>query len=290
MKLRSTALLILSLCLVIAFSASAGAREYRLGPGDVLSISLWGSVSQQFSVTVGTDGTFELPMIGRVVAEGKTVVELAAELKELFAVYIKEPNVIVDLTRAREIRVQILGNVRTPGLFSFTAETTLSQALAWAGGVTERGDSEAISVQRTSGEVLTVNLKPLLIGVGGEDLDLQDGDTVVVPLGTITVAVIGEVNKPGVYELPRDARLMDALMAAGGPTRTAITNRVTIYEASDLADPQPQGTEIFKGNMQENPTIKQGYVVYVPRNVIWDISLVASILSVLTGIKSLLGL
>ncbi|MGI5854621.1 MAG: SLBB domain-containing protein [Bacillota bacterium] len=290
MKLRSTALLILSLCLVIAFSASAGAREYRLGPGDVLSISLWGSVSQQFSVTVGTDGTFELPMIGRVVAEGKTVVELAAELKELFAVYIKEPNVIVNLTRAREIRVQILGNVRTPGLFSFTAETTLSQALARAGGVTERGDSEAISVQRTSGEVLTVNLKPLLTGVGGEDLDLQDGDTVVVPLGTITVAVIGEVNKPGVYELPRDARLMDALMAAGGPTRTAITNRVTIYEASDLADPQPQGTEIFKGNMQENPTIKQGYVVYVPRNVIWDISLVASILSVLTGIKSLLGL
>lgn len=290
MKLRSTALLILSLCLVIAFSASAGAREYRLGPGDVLSISLWGSVSQQFSVTVGTDGTFELPMIGRVVAEGKTVVELAAELKELFAVYIKEPNVIVNLTCAREIRVQILGNVRTPGLFSFTAETTLSQALARAGGVTERGDSEAISVQRTSGEVLTVNLKPLLTGVGGEDLDLQDGDTVVVPLGTITVAVIGEVNKPGVYELPRDARLMDALMAAGGPTRTAITNRVTIYEASDLADPQPQGTEIFKGNMQENPTIKQGYVVYVPRNVIWDISLVASILSVLTGIKSLLGL
>lgn len=290
MKLRSTALLILSLCLVIAFSASAGAREYRLGPGDVLSISLWGSVSQQFSVTVGTDGTFELPMIGRVVAEGKTVVELAAELKELFAVYIKEPNVIVNLTRAREIRVQILGNVRTPGLFSFTAETTLSQALARAGGVTERGDSEAISVQRTSGEVLTVNLKPLLTGVGGEDLDLQDGDTVVVPLGTFTVAVIGEVNKPGVYELPRDARLMDALMAAGGPTRTAITNRVTIYEASDLADPQPQGTEIFKGNMQENPTIKQGYVVYVPRNVIWDISLVASILSVLTGIKSLLGL
>lgn len=290
MKLRSTALLILSLCLVIAFSVSAGAREYRLGPGDVLSISLWGSVSQQFSVTVGTDGTFELPMIGRVVAEGKTVVELAAELKELFAVYIKEPNVIVNLTCAREIRVQILGNVRTPGLFSFTAETTLSQALARAGGVTERGDSEAISVQRTSGEVLTVNLKPLLTGVGGEDLDLQDGDTVVVPLGTITVAVIGEVNKPGVYELPRDARLMDALMAAGGPTRTAITNRVTIYEASDLADPQPQGTEIFKGNMQENPTIKQGYVVYVPRNVIWDISLVASILSVLTGIKSLLGL
>lgn len=290
MKRRSMAWFILSLCLAMILSYSVWAREYKLGPGDGLSISLWGLVSQQFSVTVGIDGMFELPMIGRVVAEGKTVNELAAELKELFAVYIKEPNVIVNLTRAREIRVQILGNVRVPGLYVLTSDTTLSQALSRAGGVTERGDAEAITVQRTSGEIVTVNLKPLLTGSGGEDHYLQDGDTVVVPLGVITVAVIGEVNKPGVYELPRDARLMDALMAAGGSTRTGVKSKITIYEASDLTDPQPRGEEIFKGNMKENPQVKQGYVVYVPRNVVWDIGLVVSILSVLTGIKSLLGL
>lgn len=276
---------------LLIFGQLVQAREYRLDSGDVLSIVIWGQVNQNYSVTVGVDGSFELPLIGKVTAKNKTISELAEELKQLFSIYIKEPNVIVSVTRARNVRIQLVGNVRTPGLYTVAAETTLSQVLALAGGITPRGDAAAVKIQHTSGESLTVDLTPLLTGTGANDMYLEDGDIVIVPLGIISVAVIGEINKPGVYEVPRDAKLMDAIMAAGGITRQGVTSRITIYRADEFFDSktQPKGEEIFKGNLKENPPLEQGYVIYVPRNLVWDVGLIVSILAALQSVKSLLG-
>ena len=291
MKLR-LGIIIATVMFLLILGNFTSAGEYRLGPGDLLSISIWGQVSQNYNVTVGADGSFELPMIGKVIAVDKTISELAEELEHLFASYIKEPNVIINVTKPRSIRVQIVGNVKVPGLYTGTAETTLSQVLAMAGGITLRGDAGAVKVQRTTGDVITVDLNPLLTGNGGDDFDLQNGDIIVVPIGIINVAVIGEVNNPGIYELPQDARLMDAIMAGGGTTRQGITRSITIYSSDELMADQarPKVEVLFKGGLQENPDLKQGYVVYVPRNIIWDIGLVVSIISALQGVKSLLGL
>ena len=89
----------------------AEADSYILGPGDLLEIVLWGRVNQKFSAVVNENGLLELNLIGSVNAEGMTIDQLTEVLTAEFSKYVKEPNIIVTLTRARQLNVIILGSI-----------------------------------------------------------------------------------------------------------------------------------------------------------------------------------
>ena len=270
----------------------AEADSYILGPGDLLEIVLWGRVNQKFSAVVNENGLLELNLIGSVNAEGMTIDQLTEVLTAEFSKYVKEPNIIVTLTRARQLNVIILGSIRTPGAYSFPAGTTLVQALIKAGNPTDQADLAAITIKR-NGETIVVNMAeftkdPITNSI--EDVQLQNGDSIIIPSAMVSIAVLGEVNRPGVYQIPKGGSLFEAVTAAGGFSREAVTGRITVYEAQDLAADAPTGKEIYKGGLEGNLRLQHGQVVFVPRNYFWDIGIVVSLISVLTGIKSLIGL
>jgi polysaccharide biosynthesis/export protein len=247
--LYRTFALALLLALAAAPPASAqGARNYLVGPQDVLAINVWASPDLSGKYTVEADGSFTFPLIGRVKAGGLTLREVEEELKRLLADgYFKNPQVSVAIEQHRSQRIFVVGEVRSPGALPLTGDMTLIEALARAGSTTPSAGTEALIVRRAPGhdddapvmpnghgaaEVVRVDLEELQSGGLKENHPLQDGDTIFVPRAE-TVYVFGEVRSPGNYAIKKDTTVLQALSLAGGVTPRGSTNRIRIIRIVD---------------------------------------------------------
>ncbi|HHV61074.1 MAG TPA: hypothetical protein GXX51_00285 [Firmicutes bacterium] len=223
-------------------------EDYLLGPGDVLEISVWGYEDLAAVVTVRQDGKISFPLIGDIPASGRTIAQLRVDMSSKIAEYVKHPSVTVILKQPRVINVRVLGEVKVPGVYGLKHGQAVADAIAMAGGLTERGDDSNITVsgRRPSGPVsIRIDLaKALMHGEYGQgrDFTLEDGDTVFVPK-TIQVQVMGQVHAPGAYLLPRGARLLDAVARAGGVRPDGEPASVTLSRPQTPQAQKPQAED-----------------------------------------------
>ena len=133
-----------------ASGAYEGATDYRIGAQDLLSISVFGVQDLDKEVRVNASGQITLPLIGAVMAGGKTVPELEAELARKYADgFIQNPQVSVFVKEFTSQRVTLEGAVNKPGIYPITGRTSLLQAIALAGGIDEKtADTSGIIVIR----------------------------------------------------------------------------------------------------------------------------------------------
>lgn len=130
-----------------AASALVG-EPYRIGPADVLFISVWQNAELTNSVPVRPDGRISLPLLKDVPAAGQTPLELAEDLQTRLKAYMTTSLVSVIVTEVNSYRVSVLGKVMHPGLYNFKAPTTVLEALAAAGGLQEYEKGDDIVVLR----------------------------------------------------------------------------------------------------------------------------------------------
>jgi polysaccharide export outer membrane protein len=158
--------------------------QYKLGPEDVLRVSVWENKDLTLDLVVRPDGKISMPLIQDVVAEGRTAAELADTIHQRLLVFIKDPQVSVIVLQVNAPKYYVIGNVAKPGTYSLRGETSILQALALAGGFTQFASTRSIKlIRNTSGkqEVRKVNYNDM-IDVGGEgNYLLKSGDTIVVP-------------------------------------------------------------------------------------------------------------
>ncbi|WP_217476704.1 polysaccharide biosynthesis/export family protein [Stutzerimonas stutzeri] len=140
----------LSVLLLLAFSATASAAQYKLGSGDVIRISVHGEPDLSFEEVRLTDaGTFTFPFIGEVDANGKTPGEVRNVLVEkLKDGYLIDPRVSVSVVNYREFYIS--GEVKLPGGYPYQPGLTLDRAIALAGGLTERASTKRMTIVRGS--------------------------------------------------------------------------------------------------------------------------------------------
>ena len=158
---------------------------YRVGPEDVLELSVWHEDALKKEVLVRPDGGISYPLIGEVQAAGKTVLEIREEITKRLDKFIPDAVVSVTIVKIGSQRIYVIGKVNKPGEFPVGRYVDVLQALSMAGGLTPFADSNDIRVMRHDGARQVV--LPFEYGrvVRGEKLEqniqLRAGDVVVVP-------------------------------------------------------------------------------------------------------------
>ncbi len=167
-----------------ASGAYQGASDYRIGAQDLLQISVFGVKDLDKDVRVNSNGQISLPLIGGVMAGGKSIPELEAELAKKYSEgFLQKPQVTVFVKEFTSQRITVEGAVNKPGIFPITGKTTLLQAIALAGGVDDKiVDLSGIVVMRQVGgrkQAAVFDLRQVRKG-NIEDPQLYGDDVIVV--------------------------------------------------------------------------------------------------------------
>lgn len=165
--------------------AQAGGGSYRIGPEDLLEISVWREESLHREVLVRPDGGISFPLAGDVHVAGKTPQEVQYEITQRIRKYIPEAVVNVSVKEVSGYRIFVVGKVNNPGQFVVGRYVDVLQALTLAGGLTPYANESAIKVLRNEGgkqKVYPFEYSDVKDGRALEqNILLQSGDTVVVP-------------------------------------------------------------------------------------------------------------
>lgn len=203
--------------------------DYVVGPGDGLSIDLWGGISERLYRIVDREGRVALPEVGPVPVSGKTLADVQQNLQQVLRTQFRDVSVDVSISRLRTIRVYVVGDVVNPGAYDISSLSTPLNALFAAGGPTPQGSLRMVKHFRGNQLVQVVDLYDLLLhGVKSNLAPLENGDTVLVPPIGPQVTVEGMVRRPAVYELKDHKDLASVLGLAGGLLPTAALEHIEV--------------------------------------------------------------
>lgn len=235
--------------------------EYRIGARDVLEIEVYEleepGKSKLLRTRVSQEGAIQLPLIGKVPASGLTVEEVQADVAaRLGADYLVNPTVSVVVAEHQARRITVLGAVKEPGSFFLQDNsTTLVDALARAGGPSDKAGSAVYVMREHGGDVAIANANartgavevevtpalPRLLKIDLVDLVergdlsancvLEDGDVVHVPQAAMFF-VMGEVNEGGAFPLRGEITLLRAIALSGGLKETATPSVTTLIRTT----------------------------------------------------------
>ena len=203
--------------------------NYVVGPGDSLSIDLWGGVSQRLLRTVDREGRVALPEAGPILVSGRTLGDVQQEVQRVLRTQFRDVSADVSLQRLRTVRVYVVGDVSSPGAYDVSSLSTPLNALFAAGGVTQQGSLRRLRHYRGKELIEQVDAYDLLLhGIRGDLERLENGDSLLVPpLGSV-VKVDGMVRRPALYELHSEKTLEDALDLAGGILPAAALRQIEV--------------------------------------------------------------
>ena len=203
--------------------------DYVVGPGDGLSIDLWGGVSQRFFRTVDREGRVSLPEAGPVLVSGRNLADVQQDLQRILRTEFRDVSAEVSLARLRTIRIYEVGDVANPGAYDISSLSTPLNALFAAGGPTPKGSLRIVKHYRGNQLVQVVDLYDLLLhGVKSDMARLDNGDTVLVPPIGPQVTVEGMVRRPAIYELKDEKNLAAVLELSGGLLPAAALRHIEV--------------------------------------------------------------
>ena len=181
--------LMLVVVVVGTFLTGRAEAQYRINPGDLLQVSVWGEEDLDKEVLVLPDGTINFPLAGQVGAEGLTTGELEGAIASRLDRFVPTAVVSVAVQNAAGHKVFVLGEVNRPGEYPITRPLDVMQALSLAGGLTAFASQNKIKILRHQGEqqvALPFRYGDVEEGENFEsNIRLQSGDVVVVPGTTL---------------------------------------------------------------------------------------------------------
>jgi polysaccharide biosynthesis/export protein len=212
--------------------AGAVGREYRIGPGDILRVTVYGHDDLGQTVVVQPGGGIVFPLIGTVPAADETPQAVEARIaKRLAKGLIRDPQVSVVVQEYRSKVVYVVGEVSRPGTYPLAGDTSVVEILARAGPLSPAAGSEVVVVRpgATPAEVLRVNVRDLQAGRLERNVALRPNDTVFVPQAA-RIFVSGEVRNPGAFAYSAGLTVRQAVALAGGFTEDASKSAKVVRE------------------------------------------------------------
>jgi polysaccharide biosynthesis/export protein len=272
-RLRRAAVVLIPILPLLLLPTPASPQEYKVGPGDVLEVSVVGEPMVSGAVTVNPDGNIVMQLIGTVPVNGLTLPEVTAKITTALKDFVREPQVVVAIRQASPRRqfAYLLGQVARPGAYEMQDGWTVAELVAVAGGPTSGAALSRAFIVRKS-ETIPVNLEQLLdSGNSSANVTLSSGDLVIVPQTKSRVVIMGKVAKPGPYGIKEGDRVVDVLSSAGGPTPGARTDQIGIIRQKDSKPVvTPVNLDMFykSGDLSQNLALEPGDVIYVPEKTV----------------------
>lgn len=214
-------------------------QNYVIGPNDALLIDLSGNSQASYNLKVSPEGTINVEYVGIIPVAGLTVEAATARIRSrMMSVYPGLAGGSVRLNIAigniRSIKVILTGEVVKPGTYTLPSLATAFNALYSSGGPTENGSFRAIEIIRGGKVVAVLDLYDFLLrGDLKTNLRLQDQDILRIPVYKSRVEVVGEVKRPGIFELIKNESLSSLLQFAGDFTENAYKARVKVLKNTD---------------------------------------------------------
>lgn len=206
--------------------------SYRLNPGDEIVLGLTGSVqASNLRLVVDTEGRIFIPRVGAVRVGGVPYGELQTTIAQQVARQYRDFRVSATIGQLRGITVNVTGFAEVPGSYTLSSLSTLVNAVLAAGGPSAGGSFRSIQLRRSGKLIADLDLYAFLIrGDATGDLVLQDNDVITIAPSGAQVAVLGSVNREGIYEVRANDTVNDALLYAGGANTVADLSRLHLLD------------------------------------------------------------
>ena len=252
--------------------------NYVLGPGDEVIIDMWGNSELNVRYTITPDGHIIVPGLGRITLSGLNVQQAESKIRNQFSSIYSDLDsstpgtfLAISVGNVRTIKVNVMGEVATPGTYTLSSFASAFHALYVSGGPSEIGSLRNIRIFRASRNVATVDLYEYLMkGDNSGDINLHDGDIVMVEPYSILAQITGEIRRPMWYEIREDETLQDLIRFAGGFSGNAYRANVSLLrkgsnemEAFTLNQP-----EYATFNLQDGDQIEVGNILEKFSNIV----------------------
>lgn len=251
---------------------SQASASIKIGPGDLLEITVFDVPEMTQQVRVGADGKAELELLGNTELAGLTAQEaaetIARELRD--QKFLQRPQVNVLVKEFASQGVSVMGEVQHPGVYQVLGPRSLLDVISMAGGLTNVADTR-VTVKRRSGaeDKLTVKLKTDDPDTSlSSNVQVYPGDLVLVPRAGI-VYVLGDVNRPGGFVMQDSGKisLLQALAQAGGASKTASLSKAVLLRKSAQGY-VPHNLDVSKIERGQESDLELGAndILFVPGN------------------------
>lgn len=215
-------------------------QNYVLGAGDEVVIQVWGDSEETIRQTISPEGSIMVSKLGPVHLSGMSVKNANSYLQREFSKIFsgiggENPNSQIKLTLGdvRSIQVNIMGEVSYPGTYTLSAFSSVFHALYRAGGVNNIGSLRSIKLVRNGKIVADVDVYQYIMdGKLNDDVQLQEGDVIIVNPYESLVEIVGKVKRPMYYEMKNTETVSTLLDYAGGFTGDAYKKAVRIIRKS----------------------------------------------------------
>lgn len=239
--------------------------DYVVGPGDTIEVHLVGNRKGRYSLVVGRDGQINFPELGPISVAARRFTEVREELQERVQDQMIGTQASISIGELRSIRVFVLGDAQTPGSYTVSGLSTITNALFVSGGVKKIGSLRNIQLKRNGKTVTTLDLYDLLVrGDTSADARLMPGDVIFVPPVGRTVSLVGEVRRPAIYELKNETTAAELVALGGGLTEQADPTLATLERVNENRQRviinvnlnQAGATKLLPGDVLRVPAIR----------------------------------
>lgn len=267
---NKTIIMTIILMMFTIVGAMCASEIYKLNAGDAISVNVAGNDEYKADYLIPPDGNIMILDVGIIDVRGMTILELSEKVTEALKSQLNDPQVIITLKTIRPQPIYISGYVKTSGVLDYKAGWTLSNAITSAGGILDAAAAPNTKVilfrnnvpilETTASDVFSINqeMNPKLLP--------GDSISVEAPL-KLSIYVLGEVTRPGAYQIPVDeANVLQAISMAGGITEKADTSNISLKRLSGETNTLDMTDQITGIDTETDFPLKTGDIVIVSEN------------------------
>ena len=219
-------------------------NDYIISLGDTLKVILTGGVKDIFDLKVGMDGSILLPSIGSINVFGESIKDVRKKIAQLVELSYVGTDVSVSIDSLSAKKINIIGAVKNPGAYIVSPFSTITSALAYSGGFENYASLRNITVLRKGVEINFDLYDFLIFGNRNSDINIEQGDTILINSTNNFVEISGSVIRPKIYEYTQNDKYSDLLSFALGLDRNGDVNNMT----ATIVDEGKRITKIVQKN------------------------------------------